>query len=75
MGDAERELLNKELLELAEKVKGEFVSSKDMRRMDEITSLLMTNGESKDIKFKFVKGRGGKMGMNTKGYNNKGPVG
>ncbi len=75
MNNNEREKLNQEYLELSEKVKGEFVNPKDIRRMDEITSLLITDGESDKIRFKFLKGRGGKMGMNTKGYNNKGPVG
>lgn len=76
MTPEERELLNKEWVELSERVKGDFVNPKDIRRMDEITSLLMTNGGSSKVKFNFVKGRGGKMGLNTKkGYYNHGPVG
>ena len=54
----------------------EFVNPKDMRRKDEITSLLMTDGENANIKFNFVKGRGGNKGMNvTKPYSRKGKVG
>ena len=72
----DKELLENEWHELSEKTKNaQFPSPKDMRRLNEITSLLMTDGENANIKFKFVKGRGGKMGMNTKGYNRKGPVG
>ena len=63
-----REALAKEWLELSEKTKGEFVNPKDVRRMEAITSLLMTEGASEDIKFNFLKGRGGKKGANiTKG--------
>lgn len=76
LSNEEREKLNQEWKALSEKVKkGEFASPVDVRRMEEITSLLMTDGQSSKVKFKFVKGRGGKMGLNTKGYNHKGKVG
>ncbi len=77
MTTEEREKLNNEWLELKDKTSNaQFVSPKDIRRMDQITSLLMTDGENDSIQFKFVKGRGGKKGMNiTKSYNRKGKVG
>lgn len=71
----DREKLEQEWKDLQEKVKVSPVDPKDIRRMDEITSLLMTNGESSTIKFKFLKGRKTTLGMNTKGYNHKGKVG
>lgn len=76
MNQEERVVLENEWKVLGEKIKGDFVDPKDVRRMDEITSLLMTNGESSKVKFKFIKGRGGKKGLYTKkGYYDKGPVG
>lgn len=53
----QRQALEKEWAELQEKLKGEFASPKDLRRSDEITLLLMTDGERSEIKFKFLKGR------------------
>ena len=68
--------LEQEWAEINEKLKGEFVNPKDMRRKDEITSLLMTDGENANIKFNFVKCRGGNKGMNvTNPYSRKGKVG
>ena len=76
MTQEERMALEQEWQEIQERLKGEFINPKDMRRNDEITSLLMTDGESKDIKFNFVKGHGGNKGMNiTKPYYHKGKVG
>ena len=76
MTHEERTALEQEWQEIQERLKGEFINPKDIRRKDEITSLLMTDGESKDIKFNFVKGRGGNKGMNaTKPYYRKGKVG
>jgi hypothetical protein len=76
MTKEERAALEIEWAEINEKLKGEFVNPKDMRRKDEITSLLMTDGENANIKFNFLKGRGGNKGMNvTKPYNRKGNVG
>ena len=76
MKQEERTALEQEWAEINERLKGEFVNPKDMRRKEEITSLLMTDGESKDVKFNFIKGRGGHKGMNvTKPYNRKGKVG
>jgi hypothetical protein len=76
MRQEERTILEQEWKEINERLKSEFVSPKDMRRKDEITSLLMTDGESSNIKFNFLKGRGGKKGMNvTKPYSRKGKVG
>lgn len=76
MTQEERMALEQEWAEINERLKGEFVNPKDMRRKDEITSLLMTDGENANIKFNFVKGRGGNKGMNvTKPYSRKGKVG
>lgn len=51
------EELNKELEEIEKKLRGEFINPKDIRRKDEIISLLLTNGESSDIRFKVTKGK------------------
>jgi len=68
--------LEKEWKEINERLKDEFPNPKDVRRKDEINSLIMTDGESKDVKFKFIRGRGGNIGMNiTKPYYRKGKVG
>lgn len=76
MTKEERMALEHEWAEINERLKGEFVNPKDMRRKDEITSLLMTDGENANIKFNFLKGRGGNKGMNvTKPYSRKGKVG
>ena len=76
MTQEERMALEQEWAEINERLKGEFVNPKDMRRKDEITSLLMTDGENANIKFNFLKGRGGNKGMNvTKPYSRKGKVG
>lgn len=76
MTQEERMALEQEWAEINERLKVEFVNPKDMRRKDEITSLLMTDGENANIKFNFVKGRGGNKGMNvTKPYSRKGRVG
>lgn len=72
MTDEERSKLENEWREIQERLKGDFPNPKDIRRSEEITSLLVTNGESSDIRFKFVRGRGGNKGMNTKGYHDKG---
>ena len=53
----QRQSLEQELAEVQERLNGEFASPKDLRRNDEITSLLMTDGESSVVKFNFVKGR------------------
>jgi hypothetical protein len=77
MTTEEREKLNTEWLELKDKtMNAQFVSPVDIRRMDQITSSLMTDGQSDSIQFKFVKGRKVGKGMNiTKPYNRKGKVG
>lgn len=76
MENSERESLEKEWLALSEKMKGEFINPKDLRRSEEITSLLITDGTNANIELKFVKGRGGNKGMSiTKPYNRKGKVG
>ena len=76
MTQEERMALEQEWAEINERLKGEFVNPIDMRRKDEITSLLMTDGENANIKFNFLKGRGGNKGMNvTKPYSRKGKVG
>lgn len=64
------------MAEITERLKGQFVNPKDMRRADEIKSLLLTNGETKSITFSAVRGRGGNKGLNAKKpYNRKGKVG
>lgn len=74
MTDEERVTLENEWLTLKEKMsKAQFVDPKDVRRVDEITSLLVTNGESGAVKFKFVKGRKVTTGSNNnKLYYRKG---
>lgn len=76
MTPKERTKLENEWKKLRKRLEeAKFSNPKDMRRKDEITSLLMTDGENANIKFNFLKGRGGKMGMNIKkGYYNHGPV-
>lgn len=77
MTQEEREKLEREWKELSEKIKTtELIDPKDVRRMGTITSLLMTDGESGNVKFNFLKGRGGKKGLNAKkSYYRKGKVG
>lgn len=76
MTQEERMALEQEWAQINERLKGEFVNPKDMRRKEEITSLLMTDGENANIKFNFLKGRGGNKGMNvTNPYSRKGKVG
>jgi len=77
MTNDERSALEKEWTEISERLSNSTIPNpKDIRRKDEITSLLMTDGEQSDLQFRFVKGRGGNKGMNaTKKYNRKGPVG
>lgn len=76
MTPQERIVLEQEWAEINERLKGEFVNPKDIRRKEEITSLLMTDGKNSNIKFNFIKGRGGNKGLNvTKPYNRKGKVG
>ena len=76
MSTEERQALEAEWKEIVERMKGEFINPKDMRRKEEITSLLMTDGASKNIQFKFLKGRGYSKGLNAKKpYNRKGKVG
>ena len=49
---------------------------KDIRRIDAINSLLMTNGETENLQWKTVKGRGGNKGLNAKKpYYRKGKIG
>jgi hypothetical protein len=73
MSDEERIALHTEWKGLIEKMeKATFIDPQDMRRKEEITSLLMTNGQSNSIKFNFVRGRRSSKGLNTKGYNDHG---
>lgn len=77
MTQEEREKLEQEWNDLSQKINdSEFIDPKDARRMDSITSLLMTDGESENIKFNFLKGRGYSKGLNAKkSYHRKGKVG
>lgn len=52
-----KEELEKELEEIEKRLKCDFINPKDVRRKDEIISLLLTNGESSHIKFKITKGK------------------
>jgi|LakMenEpi03Aug12_release.lakeMendotaPanAssembly.Ray.scaffolds.fasta_scaffold699123_2 hypothetical protein len=58
--EEQRKNLEQEWSELQEQLKQEFCSPKVLRRIDEITSLLMTDGESADVKFNFLKGKDSK---------------
>lgn len=54
--DKERQDLIEEQNKLDEKIKNSaFVSPKDFRRTNEITSLLISDGEETEIRFKFGK--------------------
>lgn len=53
MTTEERDLLEKEYLEISLRLKTEFPSPKDLRRKEEISSLLLTDGKNCHIKFKF----------------------
>jgi hypothetical protein len=77
MEPEEREKLESEWKYLQEKNSAATsVNPSDMRRMDQITSLLMTDGESDSVKLNFVKGRPVTKGMNfSKPYSRKGKVG
>ena len=56
--------------------KSKFVDPKDMRRVDQINSLLLTDGKTENLRWKTVKGREHKKGLNaTKPYSRKGKVG
>lgn len=73
MTQEEREALEKEYSNLKERHEDQtFIDPKEIRRLKEITSLLMTNGENADINFKFVKGRKVSVGMNFQKPYNKG---
>ena len=52
-----RDALEQELSELREKLKGDFVSPKDMRRVEAITSLLLTDGDTDKLILKVGKHR------------------
>lgn len=69
------EELNIELMEIEKRLNGDFINPKDVRRKDEILSLLMTEGTNKNLTFKIVKGRGYKKGLNNKKpYYKKGKI-
>jgi len=54
MTPEERTKLENEWREVTQRLRGEFPKPKDARRKDEITSLLMTDGQSADVKFNFL---------------------
>jgi len=64
-----REDLEKEWRELKEKCKGDFINPKDMRRLEQVTSLLMTNGDCDNIQFKSRRGNG--IGKGTHNLQHK----
>lgn len=47
--------LENEWKEVCDRLNGDFPTPKDMRRKDEITSLLMTDGQTEKVKFNFVR--------------------
>lgn len=53
----EMEKLEKELEEIELRLKGDFINPMDMRRKDEILSLLLTKGETSEVRFIVKKGR------------------
>lgn len=77
MNEEQRELLITERDEIRLKNENSrFADPKDIRRIDAINSLLMTDGETENLQWKTVKGRGGNKGLNAKKpYYRKGKVG
>lgn len=57
MTQEKRQLLISERAEIEERLKGDFPSPKDIRRIDEIRSLLLTDGKCNDLQIKVVKTR------------------
>lgn len=57
MTQEERQKLISERIEIEEKLKGDFINPKDIRRLDAIRSLLLTDGESENVQLKFGKPR------------------
>ena len=57
MTEEERTALISEQFEIEERLKVEFTSPKDFRRLDEIRSLLLTDGKCNDLQIKVGKPR------------------
>lgn len=57
MTQDERQLLISERAEIEERLKGDFPNPKDFRRLDEIRSLLLTDGKCNDLQIKVGKPR------------------
>lgn len=57
MTQDERQLLISERAEIEERLKGDFTNPKDVRRLDTIRDLLLTDGKCDDLKLKFGKPR------------------
>lgn len=57
MTQDERQLLISERTEIEERLKGDFLNPKDIRRLDEIRSLLLTDGKCDDLQIKVGKSR------------------
>lgn len=64
LSQEEKDNFEKELYEINERLKGDFVNPKDMRRKDAIQSLMMTDGASANAEF-IVKRRGNGIGKGT----------
>lgn len=77
MNEQERQELIEERDEIRlELNNARFADPKKVRRIDAINSLLMTDGETENLQWKTVKGRGGNKGLNAKKpYYRKGKVG
>jgi hypothetical protein len=78
MSKQERQDLITELNEIRLKNENSrFISPEDIRRIDAINSLLMTDGETDKLQWKTTKGRGYRQGLNFKKpyYRKGGKVG
>ena len=57
MKQDERQLLTSERTEIEERLKCDFPNPKDVRRLDAIRDLLLTDGKCNDLQLKFGKPR------------------
>lgn len=55
MTQDEREFLINEQQEIEQRLKGDLQNPKDIRRLDEIRSLLLTDGKCNNLQFKIYK--------------------
>ena len=52
MSNEERQMLILERVEIEQRMKGDFINPKDLRRVEEITSPLMSDGATGEIRLK-----------------------